>query len=89
MPELRTEYSFYIQISIELKFKSARRVLNRFAWFKAQMKENFLSYLVIFCFFVVNPLLFKIIAAFVCLGRSSGIATYKIVFDTQFDGIPS
>jgi hypothetical protein len=50
MPELRAEYSFYIQISVEQKIKSARCVLNRFAWFKAEMKEHFLSYLVIFVF---------------------------------------
>jgi hypothetical protein len=34
----------------------------------------------LFCdlsFFVVNPLLFKVIAGFMCLGRLSGIATIK------------
>ena len=35
MPELRAEYYFYIKISIELKIKSARCVLNQFICFEA------------------------------------------------------
>ena len=57
MRELRTENNFYIQISIELKIKCARFVLDGFAWFTIHQRENFLGYLVIFFFFCsyVNP----------------------------------
>ena len=50
MPDLRADYCFSLHFSIEPKTKSARRVLNRFIYFETEMKENFLSYLVIFVF---------------------------------------
>ena len=55
MPDLRADNCFSIHFSIELKIKSARRVLNRFARFEAQMNENFLSYLVVFVFCCQSP----------------------------------
>ena len=41
--ELCAEEHFCIQISIELKTKSAKHVVNRFAWFKTQERECSLS----------------------------------------------
>ena len=69
--DLRADYCFFIHISIELKIKSAKCVLNRFTCFEAWMKENFLSYLVIFIFCCQSPPLLN----FMRLGRSSGMAT--------------
>ena len=65
MSELRADYCFSIHFSIELKIKSARRVLNRFACFEAQMKENFLCYLMIFVFCGKSPLLLSYICFYV------------------------
>ena len=39
MCELHAENCFYIQISIELKVKCARFVLNGFTWFAIQQRE--------------------------------------------------
>ena len=55
MPDLCADNFVSIHFSIELRIKSARRVLNRFARFEAQMKENFLSYLVVFVFCCQSP----------------------------------
>ena len=41
--ELCAEERFYIQISIELKTKIVKRVVNRFDWFKTQEREHSLS----------------------------------------------
>ena len=61
MHEVHTENRFYVQISIEIKIKCARFVLNGFAWFTIQQRENFLGYLAVFVFLLyVNP--------FVCYG---------------------
>ena len=58
MRELHAENRFYIQISIELKIKCARFVLNGLTWFAIQQKENFIGYLAVFVvvfFLYVNP----------------------------------
>ena len=80
--KLHADYCCYIQISIELKVKCARRVLNWFSWSKAYLKKNFLSYLVIlvclfFCLFVCMSIHCKVIAAFIWLGWSSRIIIYS------------
>ena len=67
---------FYMQISIELRIKYARYVLNWFALFKACLKENFLSYLVdsVYCLYVNQLLSYS---CFYTPDRLSGIVNYK------------
>ena len=56
MRELHAENRFYIQISIEIKIKCARFVLNGSTWFAIQQRENCIGYLAVLVFFLyVNP----------------------------------
>jgi hypothetical protein len=66
--------NFYIQISIELlgvyssDLLGLRLILN-----EGGLPKLYLMIFVLFLIFVVNPLLFKVIIAFMRLGQSSGI----------------
>ena len=79
--ELHAENHFYVQISIELKIQCARFVLDGFAWFTIQQRENFLGYLVVFVvvfFLYVNPFV-----SYSCFYRTRSIVRNRYTYHRE------